>query len=188
MMRMQKRPLHFKQGRATAAASPRSSDHNSSHSRVENWEDTFWRSMDCYIGGERPRRGPSRPPGGEDEWEPDWMWRVHYTHDPDANAHGGSWRLHAGASATGGARMRSAERPLEQPPLGQRCELSVEERQHLASLDLQALPLSLQELKAAYQAAAKRYHPDMVSSKASCPQRFHGVSRAFDFLKERLSE
>jgi hypothetical protein len=196
---MQKRPLHqhFWQGRADASGRWRVSRDHDSH--FQDWEDIFWKSMDCDDGAAWHTTGPESTWGAHraaseggasaedsDKWHTDWAWRVHNDHAPHARHHSGFWRPNEGASASDGARERSAGCPS--PGRRQGRELSIEVRQHLASLDLQALPPTLQALKAAYQEAAKRYHPDMVSSSTACPQRFQGVTRAFHFFKERLSQ
>jgi hypothetical protein len=83
--------------------------------------------------------------------------------------------------------------PRDEPAVG-RCGAprppspSPEVRGHLRSLDIDAMPASIGELRAAYQHAAKRYHPDMVTSGAACAARFQAATRAFHCLRASFSE
>lgn len=62
-----------------------------------------------------------------------------------------------------------------------------ETRAHLRSLDIDSVPASMAELRSVYTVAAKRYHPDMVSSGVASAQRFQASTEAFQFLRARLS-
>jgi hypothetical protein len=60
--------------------------------------------------------------------------------------------------------------------------------QHLQSLCLEEMPKSVPELRAAFKGAAKLYHPDMVTSRVACVDRFLRAQQAYNFLKERVVE
>jgi hypothetical protein len=61
-------------------------------------------------------------------------------------------------------------------------------QQHLQSLGLKAMPESVPVLRAAFRGAAKRFHPDMVTSRSACADRFLRAQQAYAFLKDRLAE
>ena len=65
--------------------------------------------------------------------------------------------------------------------------LSSEVRAQLRSLGIEAMPASASELKLAYQAAAKRFHPDMVTSSEACPVKFQGATQAYQALRAHYS-
>ena len=80
----------------------------------------------------------------------------------------------AGGAPHPGSQAAAPPRP---PPEVQR---------HLTALGLQREPQSLEQLKTAYQGAAKRFHPDMVASADASAARFQAATDALHFLRARL--
>ena len=90
-------------------------------------------------------------------------------------------RRHAHSSAR--SEMRSEEeRVLARLGMAERQDVLM----HIGNLDLQSFPMSRAELKCAYNAAAKRYHPDVAKSGDADSGTFHKATLAYQHLLKVL--
>ena len=108
-----------------------------------------------------------------------WYTRAAADDHSDADGDGGGgeeWSQRVGRGA-GAAQQRG----------GGHERLDPETRRHLGSLGLEKLPGSAPELRAAFQGAAKRFHPDMVSSGAASSERFQQARRAYQYLRAHVA-
>ena len=91
------------------------------------------------------------------------------------------WQQHRTQESSKSAGRR-AELMLARLSMRERKEVAL----HLKALALQSLPLSRAELKSAYNAAAKRFHPDVAKSAEADSSRFHKATLAYQYLLKVL--
>lgn len=105
--------------------------------------------------------------------------RAHAEHSFDNEGTDSDDERYQRGARGGGATFRRGGGPWERH--------DPEMRRHLGSLGLEKLPGSAPELRAAFQGAAKRFHPDMVSSGAASSERFQQAQRAYQYLRAHVA-
>ena len=128
---------------------------------------------------------------------------VYYADDAGMPNFGGGgfgafWGAHArdqqhdpfrGAGRGTGSRRSTRDRGAPPPPPfgfaagGPRREIAM----HLENLGIAELPATRGELKRAYNAAAKKFHPDMTKSGEASAARFHKATLAYEYLQAHVT-